>query len=207
VSLSRARFAVGVLAGLPVLEVASFWLRRAHPHPLGLTVAGPAMPKMLGTHGWSGGLNYMSLIYGYPHPRDVSRPLIEVMTCFSAARCYLPPLEEVLARAGYRDAAYARGEWEAPAGSFDPIPGVPVPASGFAHRDRAVVIDGDQRMIPVVSFGPYEALRFHQDTKVVTAVARFALPDAPSFHTVDDLGPYVAGFRRFMLSLPRLRQA
>jgi hypothetical protein len=77
--------------------------------------------------------------------------------------------------------------------------------SGFAQQDRAVVIDGEQRLIPVVSFRHYEALRFDQGTKVVTAVARFGFPDAPSFHTVDDLGPYAAGHRRFMLGLlPRL---
>jgi hypothetical protein len=194
VPLSRARYALGVPLGLAVSEVASFWLRRAHPHPVGLTVES-AMPRMLGTHGWGGGLNYMALVYGCPHPRDVSRPLTEVMTCFSVAHCYLPSLEEVLARAGHRDAAWARGDWEYPTGAFDPIPGVPVPGGGFAHHDRAVVIDGDQRVIRAVSFGRYEALRFHQDTKVVSTVARFGFTDTPSFHTVDDLGPYVAGFR------------
>ena len=54
--------------------------------------------------------------------------------------------------------------------------------------------------------GGVRALRFHQGAKVATAVARFGFPDAPSFHTVDDLGPYVAGFRRFMLGLLRLRE-
>jgi hypothetical protein len=191
--------------GLAVSEVASFWLCRAHPHPLGLTVVGPTMPGMLGSHGWGPGLTDMSLVYGYPHPRDISRPLIEVMTCFSAAHCYLPPLDETLARAEHRDAAWARGEWEDPVDPFSPALTVPVPVSGFTHQDRAVVIDGEQRVVPVVSFRHYEALRFDQGTKVVTAVARFGFPDAASFHTVDDLGPYVAGHRRFMLGLlPRL---
>jgi hypothetical protein len=147
----------------------------------------------------------MSLIYGYPHPRDVPRPLIEVMTCFSAARCYLPSAEEALVRAERQDAAYARGDWEDAAGPFDPPigpdPSVPVPASGFAREDRVVIIDGEQQVVPLVSYRHYAALRFHQDTKVVTAVARSGFADAPSFHTVDDLGPYVAGFRRFMLSM------
>jgi hypothetical protein len=207
VPLSRAKIALGVPLGLAVSEVTSFWLRRAHPHPLGLTVAGPTMPRMLGTHGWGGGLNYMSVVYGYPHQRDVSRPLIEVMTCFSADRCYLPSLKEALTRAEHRDAAWARGEWEDPTDPFSPAPRMPVPASGFAHQDRAVVIDGEQRVIPAVSFRHYEALRFRQGTKVVTAVARFGFPDAPLFHAVDDLGPYVAGFRRFMLGQLRLREA
>src|SRR5579875_2713399 len=190
---SRARFGLGVaLLGLPVSEVASRRLRAAHPHPLELRME-PAMPRMLGFHGWSGGLNAMSLIYGYPHPRDVSRPLIEVMTCFSAARCYQPSLEEALVRAEHRDAAYARGDWEDPAGPFAPPigldPSVPVPASGFTRQDRAVVIDGEQRVVPLVSYRRYEALRFCQDTKIVTAVARSGFPGAPSFRTADDLGP------------------
>jgi hypothetical protein len=165
------------------------------------------MPRMLGSHEWSEALNAMSLVYGYPHPRDVSQPLIEVMTCFSAARCYRPLLEEALVRADHRDAAYARDEWADVPGPFEPPIGldssVPVPANGFAHQDRAVIIDGEQRVVPVVSYRRYEALRFHQDTKIVTAVARSGFPEAPSFHTVDDLGPYAAGFRRFMLSVLR----
>ena len=204
VSLSRVKYALGVPLGLAVSEVASFWLRRAHPHPLGFTAAEPAMPRMLGTHGWEGGLNYMALVYGYPHPRDVSRPLIEVMTCFSAARCYLPSLEEVLTRAELRHAAWLRGDWEEPTGPFDPYPEVRVPASGFYRRDQAVVVDGEQRVIPIVFFRHHDALRFQQDTKIVTAVARFGFPAAPSFHTVDDLGPYAAGFRRFVLSWLRI---
>lgn len=74
-------------------------------------------------------------------------------------------------------------------------------ASGFAHQDRAVAIDGEQQVVQVVSYQHYEAFRFHQDTKIVTAIARFGFPEGPSFHTVDDLGPYIAGFRRFRLSI------
>ena len=203
-SPSRARVALGVPLGLAVSEVTSFWLRRAHPNPVGLTVA---EPKMLGTHGWRGGLSYMSLVYGYPHQRDVSRPLIEVMTYFSTEDCYLPSLKEALARAEHRDAAWARGEWEDVPDTFGSHPGAPVPVGGFARQDRAVAIDGEQWVIPAVSFRHYEALRFDQGAKAVIAVARFGFPDAPSFHTVDDLGPYVAGFRRFMVGLLRLREA
>jgi hypothetical protein len=169
----------------------------------------------------------MSLVYGYPGPKDFSRPLIEVTTCFSAAHCYLPSLEEALTQAEQWDAARARSEW-APNGLSDarksaqlvvgvvedpprpfglPSPEVPVPASDFAHQDRAVVIDGEQRVITAVSFRHYEALSFDLGTKVVTAVARFGFPDTPSFYTVDDLGPYVAGLRRSMLDGLRRREA
>jgi hypothetical protein len=158
---------------------------------------------MLGPHGWGPGLTDMSLIYGYLHPRDISRPLIEVMTCFSAAHCYLPSLKEALTQAEHRDAVWARDEWADPPGPFSPpdTPEMAVPASGFTHQDRAVVIDGEQRAVPVLSFRHYEALSFDLGTKVVTAVARFGLPDTPTFYTVDDLGPYAAGFRRFMLGM------
>jgi hypothetical protein len=112
-------------------------------------------------------------------------------------------LEEALARAEHRDAAWARGEWEHVGGPFSPVPRVTVPVNGFTQQDRAVEVDGEQRVIPLLSLGHYQALRFEQDTKAVTAVARFGFPEALSFYTVDDLGPYVAGFRRFMLGLLR----
>lgn len=163
------------------------------------------MLRMLDGHEWDHGLVSVCLIYGYRHPRDIARPLIEVRTCFSAERCYCPSLEEALVRAGQRDAAYARGRWADAPGPFDPPtglePSVPVPAAGFAHQDRTVVIDGQQQMVRIVSYQDYEALGFHQDEKIVTAVARSGFPAAPSFHTVDDLGPYIAGFRRSMLGM------
>jgi hypothetical protein len=117
-----------------------------------------------------------------------------------------------LIQAEHRDAACARGEgapnWLSPPCPFGlPSPQVPVEASDFAHQDRSVVIDGEQRFITVVSFRHYEALSFGLGTKVVTAVARFGFPDTPSFYTVDDLGPYVAGLRRSMLDGLRGREA
>jgi len=124
----------------------------------------------------------MSLVYGYPDPSDFSRPLIEVMTCFSAAHCDLPSLKEALTQAEHRDAAWARGEWApgwlsqarkaprlsvrvvdppSPFGSPFGLPSaeVPLPASDFAYQDRAVVIDGEQRVITAVTFRRYEALK------------------------------------------------
>jgi hypothetical protein len=206
--VSRAKIAVGVPLGLAVSEVVSFWLRRADPHPVGLATA-PTMPKMLGPHSWDKGLTDVCLVYGYPHPLDVARPLIEVMTCFRVARCHLPSIKKALTRAKHRDAAWAGGEWENATGPFSAShPEAPIPDSGFAYQRRTVVIDSEQRTVAAVSFGQYEALRFRHGTMVVTAVARFGFPDTLSFQTVDDLRPYAAGFRRFMVSLLlRLREA
>lgn len=205
--ISRAKIAIGVPVGLAVSEITSFWLRRAHPRPVGLTVES-AMPRMLGSHGWGPGLTYISLVYGYANPRDTARPKIEVMTCFSPPHCYLPSLEQVLARAAHADEADARDDWEDSTSPFgDPAFEVAVPAGGFSSQDRTVVLEGQHEVVSVVCFRHYEALRFRQDKKVVMAVARFGFPGTPSFHTVDDLRPYVAGRRRFTLSLLRLLDA
>ena len=74
--LSRARIALRVPLVVAFSEVYSFWPRRAHRHPLGLTVAEPTMPRMLGSYGGGRGLTDMSLVYGYPGPSDFSQPLI-----------------------------------------------------------------------------------------------------------------------------------
>ena len=224
--LSRARIALRVPIVVAFSELYSLWPRHAHRHPLGLTVAEPTMPRRLGSYGGGRGLTDMSLVYGYPDPSDFARPLIEVMTCFSAAHCDLPSLKEALTQAEHRDGAWARGEWapgwlsqarkpprlsvrvvDPPRPFGLPFPEASVPPSGFADQDRAVVIDGEQRVITAVSFRHYEALSFGLGTKVVTAVARFGFPDTPSFYTVDDLGPYVAGLRRSMLDGLRRREA
>jgi hypothetical protein len=81
---------------------------------------------------------------------------------------------------------------------------VPVPEADFVRQEQTVIVDGEQRAIPVMSLRQYDALRFRQGSMVVTAVARLGFPDAPSFHTVEDLEPYFAGHRRFVLSWLRL---
>jgi len=44
------------------------------------------------------------------------------------------------------------------------------------------------------------ALRFGQGSVLVTAVARLGFPSVLSFGVIDDLEPYFAGYRRFVLS-------
>jgi hypothetical protein len=77
---------------------------------------------------------------------------------------------------------------------------VRVPADGFEHHERVVVVAGQEQRVPVLSRGSYEALRFDHDSVVVTAVARAGFPEAPRFDVVEDLEPYQAEHRRFILS-------
>jgi hypothetical protein len=79
--MSRAQFALGVPVALAASVVRFYMLRRANPHPFGLAAVTPMMPRMLESDGWGPGLTDIVLAYGYPF--DVSRPLIEVATCFS----------------------------------------------------------------------------------------------------------------------------
>jgi hypothetical protein len=41
-----------------------------------------------------------------------------------------------------------------------PVPEVQVPADGFEHHERIVVVAGQERHVPETSRGRYEALRF-----------------------------------------------
>lgn len=126
-------------------------------------------------------------------------PLIEVATCFAEPYCFLPSLEEAIARAEHRDPCYARSEWVESGGPFDPMPAIPVPARDFGRDERTVGVDGEEQATTVVSYGNYAALQFRQGSAVVTAVARLGFPDVLSFQAIDDLEPYFAGYRRFVL--------
>jgi hypothetical protein len=83
---------------------------------------------------------------------------------------------------------------------FAPVPEVRVRADGFDDRDLIVAVAGQEHRVPVISRGSYEALRFDHDSMVVTAVARAGFPDMPRFDVVEDLEPYLAEHRRFILS-------
>ncbi len=109
-------------------------------------------------------------------------------------------LEEVITRAVLRDQAWAREDWLDDTSVSDFLPEVHVPAEGFDRHERTVLVAGQQRPVHVVSRGSYEALRFVQDSVVVTAVSRLGFPDSPRFDVVEDLEPYLAEHRRFILS-------
>jgi hypothetical protein len=195
--VSRAQLIVGAPVALAVSRFRFAKLRRAQPHPYALTETASALPKILWSEGWGPGLTDMVLAYGYPHA--VSRPLIEVATCFAERHCFLPSLEEAITRAEHRDAFYARSEWVDSGGPFDPMPAISVPARDFGRDERTVGIDGEERATTVVSYGDYAALQFRQGSAVVTAVARLGFPDVLSFQAIHDLEPYFAGYRRFVL--------
>jgi hypothetical protein len=75
------------------------------------------------------------------------------------------------------------------------------------RHERIIVAAGQECRLPVISRGSYEAVRFVYDSAVVTAVARLGFPESPRFDVVEDLEPYLAGHRRFILSWLRFWQA
>jgi hypothetical protein len=133
---------------------------------------------MLCSESYGPGLEEIVLAYGYPFP--VHKPLIEVETCFSQEQPSSTALEQVIARAEYRDSCYADLRWEDVVEPFGGSQDVPVPARSLDRRDQAVTVDGEERSVVVMSYGSYAALRFHRDTVTVTAVARLG-PGYPCF--------------------------
>jgi hypothetical protein len=195
--VSRAQLVVGAPFALAVSRFRFAKLRRVRPRPYALAEVPPHMPRILWSEGYGQGLTEIVLAFGHPH--EVRRPLIQVQTCFSEEDSYSPSLEEAIARAEHRDACFARLEWVDAGDSFDPFPEVRVPDRNLDHSERIVAVDGEERAVTVVSYGNYAALRFHQDSALVTAVARLGFPSALSFNFIDDLEPYFAGYRRFVL--------
>jgi hypothetical protein len=156
---------------------------------------------MLRSAGQSGFRSFTSIVLSYGRQLAVVGPLTEVETCFSDRDCYLPALQETITRAELRDQAWTREDWEDGHGVFgDPMPEVQVLAEGFERHERVVVVAGQERRLPVMSRGSYEALRFVHDSMVVTAVARLGFAERPRFDLVEDLEPYLAEHRRFILS-------
>ena len=77
-------------------------LHRVRPRPYALAEVPPDMPPILSSESYGPGLTDIVLEYGHPH--QVSKPLIQVQTCFSEEDCDSPSLEEAIARAEHRDA-------------------------------------------------------------------------------------------------------
>jgi hypothetical protein len=204
--MSRAKFAVGVPLAMAADLALFAMLRRARPRPFGLS-SPAATPAMLSSAGQNGLRSFTSLVLCYGVPLRVAGPLTEVQTCFSEREGDLAALQETITRAELRDHAWVREDWEGSPAVFDPASEVQIPADGFERHERIVVVAGQERHVSVMSRGSYEALRFDHDSMVVTAVARAGFLERPHFDVVDDLEPYLAEHRRFILSWLRFWDA
>jgi hypothetical protein len=174
-------------------------LRRARPRPFGLTV--PAvMPAMVNSAEADGSGDVASVELCYGRMLNVTGPLIEVQTCFYDDDGDPSAVQEAIIRAELRDQAWARQDWAADTGVFSPVPAVQVPADGFKQSERQIVAAGHDYLVPVISRGVYEALRFTADATVITAVARMGFPERLQFDVIEDLEPYLVGRKRFFLS-------
>lgn len=198
--MSRVKFALGVPVALAADVVFFAMVRRARPRPFGLAAVPPHTPAMLSSYGSEGLRRVTEVVLSYGRPLAVAGPFTVVETCFSEQDCCLPELEETVWRAALRDEAWRREDWEGELNVFGLEPEVQVPADGFGREERAVVVSGQERSVEVVSRDGYEALRFVQDAVIVTAVARPGFGERPVFAVVDDLEPYMAEQRRFILS-------
>jgi hypothetical protein len=209
--VSRVMFALGVPVAMASDIVLFAMLRRARPRPFG--ISNPAVtPALLSSASQSTTRNFTSVVLCYGQPLRIAGQLIEVETYFAetlAAQTgatvkelmrFAPALQETITRAELRDQAWAKHDWMDETSVFSPEPPVEVPADGFERAERIVVVAGQERRVPVLSHGNCEALRFVHDSMVITAVARLGFPESPMFDAVDDLEPYLAAHRRFILS-------
>lgn len=98
--MSRAQLVAGAPIALAVSRFRFAKLRRVRPRPCALSEVRSEMPRILWSEGYGQGLTEIVLAYGHPH--DVSKPLIQVQTCFSDEDCWSPSLEEAIARGASR---------------------------------------------------------------------------------------------------------
>lgn len=92
--MSRAQAVVGVPVALAVARFRFAKLRRVRPRPYALAEVPPDMPPILSSETYGPGLTNIVLEYG--HPLNVSKPLIQIQTCFSEEECDSPSLEDVI---------------------------------------------------------------------------------------------------------------
>jgi hypothetical protein len=210
--VSRVMFALGVPVAMAADLVLFAMLRRARPRPFG--ISNPAVtPALLSSAtGQSQTRNFTSVVLCYGRPLRIAGQLMEVETYFAESLAvdmgttvkdlvrFAPGLEDTITRAELRDQAWAEHDWMDETSVFSPDSPVEVPADGFERAERIVVVAGQERRVPVLSHGNCEALRFVHDSMVITAVARLGFPESPRFDVVDDLEPYLAAHRRFILS-------
>jgi hypothetical protein len=154
------KFALAVPVAMFVDLVLFARLRRARPRPFGLSVTPAVTPALLSSAGQSGLRSFTNVVLCYGRPMAVAGQLIEVDTCFAERDCFLLSLKEMITRAELRDQAWARQVWEGVTEVFSPYPEVHVPEDGFERDERIVVVAGQERRVPVISHGRYEALRF-----------------------------------------------
>ena len=197
--MSRAMLMVGaplaLAADVPLARI----LRRAGPRPFGLTVSA-VMPAMVSSAEVEGSGDVASVELCYGRMLNVTGPLIEVQTCFYDDDGDSSAVQEAIIRAELRDQAWVRKDWAADTGVFSSRPAVQVPPDGFKQSERQIVAAGRDYLVPVISRGVYEALRFTADATVITAVARMGFPERLQFDAVEDLEPYLGGRKRFFLS-------
>jgi hypothetical protein len=197
-------------------------LRRLAPHPFGLKakVLRP-MPVMLGSepaHVGAGSrllalmtrspvpLGSISLCYGRFF--DLSAQLAEVTTYWdgggwagSTPPDGRPPSARELGRAEGRDAAIARKDWKAIDAAGEAEPDGP-----FSHATAEIVVSGEPRSVPKVSYRHYQAFSFAAGEVIVTVVSRYPFAGLPSFEPVADLEPCITGWMRHLRELAERAQ-
>jgi hypothetical protein len=110
---------------------------------------------------------------------------VEVKTDFSRRAVWSYPLDEELGIAGESDIKKGRGNTAAIEMMADDFDGP------FEHDTSLIVIDDHLRQVETLTYGHYRALRFDQDSLVVTIVSRSPLPERPAFARVTDLEPFL----------------
>jgi len=110
---------------------------------------------------------------------------VEVKTDFSGRAEFSYPLDEELGIAGESDIEKGRGNAVAIEMMADDFDGP------FEHDTSPIVIDDHLRQAESLIYGHYRALRFEQDSLVVTVVSRSPLPERPAFARIPDLEPFL----------------
>jgi hypothetical protein len=197
-------------------------LRRLAPHPFGLQPkALRYVPVMLGPESLQVGavsmlrafitrapapLESMSLCYGGFF--DLSAQLTEVTTHWDgggwarpAPGAGLPPAAWELGRAELRDAAIARKDWAGLNAARDSQLDGP-----YGRATTLIVVSGEPRSVPKVSYRHYQAFSFAADRVTVTVVSRYPFAGLPSFEPVTDLEPCIAGWMQHLRELAERAQ-
>jgi hypothetical protein len=169
-------------------------LRRADPHPLGLSDSA-LRPTLVVEDNWDG-MNLIDITLSYGDPLDLSAPLVAVTTSLPD-KMWFTPLSpgKALARLVQLDEAIERHDVRR-MGFDDELESEPY--GTVILNGTQVMVSSEPYQIQVLSYLHYQAAQFVHDSAMTTITARHHSLGGLELGPIPSIDPYLAGHTAFV---------